>query len=75
MVHVLIVVGLRQVNDLARIAQANRSERFHLTHFERNHDFVDVGERTAFALRARLRFCQIVETQHHILGGNRDRLA
>ena len=75
MVHVLIVVGLRQVNDLAGVAQANRGERFHLAHFERDYDFVNIGERTAFTLRARFRFRQIVETKHHVLCGHGNGLA
>ena len=62
-VDVLIVVGMREVNDLAGEAQTNRGQRFDLAHFERDQHIVNVGEGTAFTLGARLAFCQVVETQ------------
>ena len=75
MVNVLIIVGLRQVNDLAGVAQTNRGERFHLAHFERDDDVFNIGERTTLALRSGFCFRQIVEAAHHVLCGDGDGLA
>ena len=74
-VHVLIVVGMRQVDHFAGVAQTNRGQRFHFTHFECDHHFVDVGKRASFTLRARLRFCQVIQAKHHVLRRNGDGLS
>ena len=73
--HVLIVVRRGEVDDLAAITQTNGAECFHLARFLRDQHFLDVGEGAAFALGARLRFRQVVNAQHHVLGRNGDRLA
>ena len=72
--HVLIVVRDGQVDDIARVAQADRAERFHFAHFQRQGHFFNVGERAAFALRARLRLGQVVQAEHHVLRRNGDRV-
>jgi hypothetical protein len=71
---VLIVVGGGEVDQFAGVAQADGSERFHFTHFERQQNFFNVGKDAAFTLRARLAFGQVVETEHHVLCGHGDGL-
>ena len=73
--NVLIVVRLRQVNDLTCVTQANRRQRFQLAGIERQHYFFAVGEDAALALRARLALRQVVQAKHHVLRGHGDRLA
>ena len=73
--HVLIVIRRGEVDDLARVAQTNRGERFHFARFLRQDHFVDVGEGAALALGARLGFGQVVNAQHHVLRRHGDRLA
>src|SRR6185437_14513709 len=72
---VLIVIGLREVNDFTRVAQADGRKRFHFAGFESEQHFVNVGESAAFTLGARLAFGQVVETEHHVLRGHGDGLA
>jgi len=55
---VLIIVGSGKVHDFAGVTQTNRAQRFHFTHFERDHHFVNVRERAAFALGSGLAFGQ-----------------
>ena len=63
----LIVVRAGQVDHFARVAQTNRAQGFDFSGFERQHNLVNIGERTSFTLRARLFFGQIVESKHHVL--------
>ena len=72
---VLVVERLIQVDHFAGIAQLNGRQRFHFTHFERDQDVVGGGEGAAFTFGAGTGFGQIVETQHHVLGRDRDRRA
>ncbi len=71
---VLIVVRGGQVDQFARVAEADRAQRFHFACIQRHQHFFDVGEGAAFTLRARLRFGQVVETENHVLRGHGDRL-
>ena len=71
----LIVVRGQQVNHFTRVTQPDRAERFHFARFERQQHFFDVGEGAAFTLRTRLALGQVVDSQHHVLGRNRNRLA
>ena len=72
---VLIVVRGGQVDQFARVAQADRRERFHFAGVQRHQHFFDVGERAAFALRSGLALCQVVKSKHHVLRRHGDRLA
>ena len=71
---VLVVERLVQVDDFARIAQLNGSQRFHFFHFERDQHIVGRGERAAFAWGPDA-FGQVVAAKHHVLCGNGDRSA
>ena len=51
---VLIVVRGGQVDQFARVAQADRAQRFDFARIQRHQHFFDVGESAAFTLRARL---------------------
>ena len=71
----LIVVCGDQVNHFTRITQPDGTQRFHFAGLERQQHFFDVGKGPAFALRTRLALGQVVDSQHHILGRNRNRLS
>src|ERR1019366_2379448 len=73
--HVLIVIRDGEIDYVARVAQANRAQRFHFARFLRQDHFVDVGECASLALGARLGFGQVVNAQHHVLRGHGDRLS
>src|SRR5262249_13334259 len=73
--NVLIVIRVREVNNLAGVTQTNRSKRLHFLGFEREQHVFDRRECTAFALRARTPFGQVIETEHHVLSGNSDWLS
>ena len=64
--------ALHQVDHLAGVAQLDGRERFHFAHFERDQHVVGRGEGAAFALGARARFGQVVQTEHHVLRRNGD---
>ena len=72
---VLIVVCGGQVDHFAGKAQPDRAQCFHLAGFQSKQHFVNVRERAAFALRARLRLGQVVEAENHVLRWHGDRLA
>ena len=71
---VLIVVRGGQVDHFAGVAQTDRAQCFHFAGIERHQHFFDVGKRAAFALGSRLRFGQVVQTEHHVLRRHGDRL-
>ena len=58
--QVLVVVGRRHVQHLARVAQANRRQCFHFSGFERHQDLFRVGKDASFALAALLGLGQVV---------------
>src|SRR4029078_11021094 len=49
---VLVIARAVQVEEHARVAQTNWTERFELSRFERQNHVVDVAERASLALRA-----------------------
>src|ERR1022692_409888 len=73
--HVLIVIGDGEIDHLARVAQANRGQRFHFARFLRQDHFINVGECASLTFCARLGLGQVVNAQHHVLGGHGDRLS
>ena len=75
MEDVLIVVGIGKVDDLAGVAQTDWAQRLHLLGLKRKQHVFDSCERAAFALRSWSAFGQVVETEHHVLSGNGDRLS
>jgi len=58
--NVLIVVRDSQINQFTGVTQANRRQSFHRPSFDGQQHFVDVGKRSAFALRSRLALGQVV---------------
>src|SRR5215831_14057184 len=62
--HVLIVVGGGQVNDFARIPQANWREQFDLAGFERENHVLSRTENAAFALGARLVLGEVINPKN-----------
>ena len=72
--NVLIVVGSGQVDHFTCEAQADRRQGLHFARFQSQHYFIDVGERAAFALRARLPLGQVVKPKNHVLRGHGDGL-
>src|ERR1022692_4956799 len=71
---VLIVVCSGQVNQFARVAEANRAQRFHCARVESHQHFFNVGKGATFPLGAGLGFGQVVEAEHHVLCRHGDRL-
>src|ERR1035441_4728855 len=70
--HVLVVEGMHQVDDAARIPQLDGGERFDFAHFEGDQNVVGGSEGTALALGAGTRLGQVVQAQNHVLGRNSD---
>ena len=73
--HVLVVVDGGQVDQLARVEQADRRERLDLLVLERDHHVLGASERAALALGAVLLLGQVVAAEHDVLARDRDRLA
>ena len=73
--HVLIVIRVREVNHLAGVAQADRSEQLHLSGIERHDDFFARAEGAPFALGLRLGLGHVVDAQNHVLRGHCQRVA
>ena len=69
---VLVVERLGEVDHLAGVAQFDRRQGLDFAHFEGDQNIVGGSECTAFALRARTRFRQVVAAEHHVLSGNGD---
>ena len=72
---VLVVVRIRQIDDLAGVAQTNRCQSFDFACMQCEQNFFDVRECASFALRTRLAFGQVIKTEDHVLRGHGDRLA
>ena len=73
--HVLIVIRGGEVNHLAGVAQTDRSEKFDVAGFEREHDFLRRAEGAAFAFRAGLGLGQVIDAEDHVLRRNGERHA
>ena len=75
MQQILRVVSLDEIEDAAGVAELDGGERFHLAHFEGDQDVFHRSEGAAFAAGAGTRLGEVIEAQHHVLRGNRDRRA
>src|SRR5258707_6554171 len=73
--HVLVVVDGGEVDQLARVHEAHRGQRLHLTVLQGQDHVVHARERAPFALGALLLLGEVVAAEHDVLRGHRDGLA
>src|SRR5215470_17044133 len=64
---VLIVVSGGEVDDFARVTQANRSEELNLSGFQRENHVFGRTEHAAFTLGAGLVLGQVIDSENHVL--------
>ena len=72
--HVLVVVDGGEVDQLARVHEADRGQRLHLTVLQGEDHVVHARERAPFALGALLLLGEVVAAEHDVLRGHRDGL-
>ena len=73
--HVLVVVDRGEVDQLARVHEADGGEGLHLAVLEGDEHVLHAGEGAALALGALLLLGEVVAAEHDVLRGHRDGLA